>query len=323
MGFCYGSTRTPYEVQHDNGQRFDFDKIKQHYEQIKPIRGKRAHLNIRPISERDRSAERIIKVGENEYYITFNAYRWNEINQPDHLHTKAISFHQIGEMETVVVHTPRTNWKGKTDLYPRAFSNSSVFYFYHFNLPNGLNMVNHKSCKYLRVDNENGYLYYTVEKGDITLTRKKGDKYWKPMVVHREVVHALDKAKTKEWRTTAKPLLDYLNIMVDVVEPQYLGWWENTLAKATTNIPKDELFKQPNGEAPEHWFKLAEYYKKRIESTDWGVYNNFQDRKTIYRKDKLKHYLYKDLYKLVKPLRTIEVPLGTVCKDRFKSWFTN
>jgi len=318
MGFGYG-TRTPYEVQQDNGGRFDFDKIKQRYEQVKPLRGKRANLDVRPINDRGRSHERIVKVNENEYYLTFDAWTWAEIHQPDRKHTKALSFHQIGDMETVVVHTPRTNWKEEKNLFPKAFSSNSVFYFYHFNLPDGLNMVNNNSCKYLQVDCEDGYRYYTVEKGDITLTRRKGNKYWNPMVVHRETIHQLDKVKTKEWRATAKPLLDYLNVMVDMVEPQYVGWFENILAKTTKDLAKDEVFKQNGNEAPEHWFQIAEYYKKRIEIHHWQGYDKTSTK--TYDKSKLKHYLYKDLYKLVKPLTPVEIPLGTMCKDRFKSWF--
>jgi len=318
MGFGYGA-RTPYEVQQDNGGRFDFDKIKQRYEQVKPLRGKRAHLDVRPINDRGRSHERIVKVNENEYYLTFDAWTWSEIHQPNRSHTKALSFHQIGDMETVVVHTPRTSWKEEKNLFPKAFSSNSVFYFYHFNLPNGLNMVNNNSCKYLQVDCEDGYRYYTVEKGDITLTRRKGNNYWNPMVVHRETIHQLDKVKTKEWRATAKPLLDYLNVMVDMVEPQYLGWFENILAKTTKDLAKDEVFKQNGNEAPEHWFKIAEYYKNRIQI----YHHNGWDKPATfsYDKSKLKHYLYKDLYKLVKPLTPVEIPLGTMCKDRFKSWF--
>jgi hypothetical protein len=317
MGFGYG-TRTPYEVQQDNGGRFDFDKIKQRYEQVKPLRGKRANLDVRPMNDRGRSHERIIKVNENEYYLTFDAWRWSELNDPKRGHNRAISFHLIGDMETVVVHTPRTNWKEVKDLYPKAFSSNSIFYFYEFNLPDGLNMVNNNACKYIRLNCEDGYRYYTVEKGDTTFTRKRGTKYWNPMVVHRETIHHLDKEKTKEWRTTAKPLLDYLNVMVDMVEPQYLGWYQNVLAEATKDLPKDKVFKQDGDEAPEHWFKLAEFYKKRIQNYH---YMGNSKHTISYDKSKLRTYLHRDLYKLVKPLKATEIPLGVMCKDRFKSWF--
>jgi len=323
MSYGNWNNRTPYEVQRDNGGRFTFATIKERYENTKPINSKqRKHLDVRPLAERDRSHERIVKVNDNEFYLTYDAWRWSEIHQPDRQHTRAISFHQVGDMETVVVHTPRTNWKEEKHLYPRAFSSSSTYYFYEFNLPYGLNMEKHNSAKYVRLDTETGYQHYTIEKGDITFTRKFGAKYWKPMVVHREMTHKIDRSKSKEWRNTVKPLLEYLNVMVDMVEPQYIGWWENVLASATKELTnKDEVFKQVDGEAHESWFKMAEYYKKRIETSDWS--KPYGERTSIYDKSKLKHYLYKDLYKLVKPLQATEVPLGTMCKDRYKSWLTN
>ena len=330
MTFGYYNSRTPYEVQRDNGGIFDFAKIKERYENTKPIQSKqRKHLDVRPIGERDRSHERIIKVNENQYYLTFDAYRWSDIHQPDRTHTKAISFHLTGEMETVTVHTPLANWSAEKKLYPRALSSPSTYYFYDFNMPIGLTMHNHKSAKYVRVDGEEGYRYFTLEKGDITFTRKVGAKYWIPMVVHREVVHNLDRAKTKEWRATAKPLLEYLDVMVDMVEPKYLSYWENALACSTKDIPIDKVFKLVDGNAPEHWFTIAEHYKNRIEQTYYlydhvlvnGKPEYCHTRKTEYDKSKLKAKLFKDLYKLVKPFKQIEVPLGTVCKDPYKSWF--
>ena len=321
MGYGY-NTRTPYEVQRDNGGRFDFAKIKERYENTKPITGKaRGHLDIRPIGERDRSHERMVKVSDTEYYVTYDAWRWSEIHSPDRTHTKAITYCLNGDMETVIVHTPRTNWKAEKNLFPKALSSPSTFYFYDFNLPDGLTMANHQSSKYVVLNCEDGYRYYTIEKGDITFTRKQGTKTWMPMVVHRETIHALDKVKTKEWRQTAKPLLEYLNIMVDMVEPQYIGWWQNIIAETTKDLPKSEVFKQPDDSAPEHWFKMAEYYKRRIENHNYMGYG--KPAIVTYDKSKLRTLLHRDLYKLVKPLKSIDVPLGTPCKDRFKSWFKN
>lgn len=323
MSFGYYNTRTPYEVQRDNGGRFDFAKIKERYENTKPIQSKqRKHLDVRPIGQRDRSHERIVKVNDNEYYVTYDAYCRSEINHPDRKHQKAITYSLNGEMETITVHTPRTTWNKENPdrLFYKAFSSPSTFYFYTFNLPVGMDMYNWNSAKYVRLNTEQGFQHYTIEKGDITFTRKVGAQYWMPMVVHREVIHNLDRTKTKEWRERAKPLLDYLNIMVDMVDGKYLSYYINALAEATKTITsKEEVFKQPNDEAPEHWFELAEYYKKRIECVEYVGYG----KPAIYSHDKskLKTILYKDLYKLVKPLKAIEVPLGEPCKDRFKSWF--
>lgn len=321
MSFGYYNSRTPYEVQRDNGGRFDFAKVKERYENTKPIQSKqRKHLDVRPIRERNRSNERIVKVNDNEYYVTYDAYTWTEINRPEYKHQRAISYSLNGDMETVTVHTPRTNWKEEATLYPRAFSSQSIFYFYDFNLPIGLDMQNWNSAKYVRLNCEDGFRYYTIEKGDITFTRKVGAEYWMPLVVHREVVHSIDRAKSKQWRERAKPLLEYLNVMVDMVDGKYIPYYQNALAEATKNIQSyEEVFSQPNDEAPEHWFELAEYYKKKIEDRQYLGYG--KPVVITHDKSKLKTILTNDIYKLVKPLKMIEVPLGTPCKDRFKSWF--
>jgi len=324
MSYSYYNTRTPYEVQRDNGQKFNFAKIKERYDQTKPITGKkRGHLNIRPISDRDRSHERIVKISDTEYYLTYDAHCWTEINN-GRKHQRAMTFSLNGDMETVTVHTPRTTWAqaNPDNLYPRAFSSASTFYFYDFNLPVGLSMVNNNACKYVRVNYPDDYKYYTIEKGDITFTRRQGTEQWHPMVVHTEFVHTLDKEQTKALRKEAKPLLDYLKIMVDMVEPKYIGSWENALASATKNIPKDKVFKLVDGDAPSHWFELAEYYKKKVEDVSWAYDHRKTSTRTVtYHTNKISAKLNKDIYQLVKPFKQVAVPLGEMCKDNYKSWF--
>ena len=86
------------------------------------------------------------------------------------------------------------------------------------------------------------------------------------------------------------------------------------------------MFKQVDGNAPEHWFTFAEHYKYRIQKTS---YNHFRipeggyraETTTVYHKNKLSRFIHRDLYSIVKPVKEVEVPLGQVCKDRYKSWF--
>lgn len=325
MGFGYG-TRTAYDVQSDSGGRFDFLKVAKRYEEVKPIAGKkRGHLNVRPLGERSRSHERIVKVSDNEYYVTYNAYRWSECND-SRPHSRAITYCLNDGIETITVHTPTRVWnrENPNTLYPRDFSSNSVFYFYDFNLPSGLSMANCNSCKYVKLGDQ----YYTIEKGDISFTRKQGTNTWMPLVVHREVVHTLDRELTKVWRAKTKPLLDYLKIMVDMVEPKYYGRWENLFQKTEKDngIKIKDVFKQVDGNAPEHWFTFAEHYKYRIQKTSYdyfripeGGYRS--ETTTVYHKKKLSRFIHQDLYSIVKPVKEVEVPLGQVCKDRYKSWF--
>jgi len=205
MGFGYG-TRSPYEVQRDNGKRFDFDSIAKWYEEVKPVKGQRAKFNVRPVSERRRSWERMFKVSDNEYYISCNSWSHNE-DENTLAHRKAISFIKNGDQETIIVHTPRVYWGTETGKEPRlnvgALSTPSVFYFYSYNLPMGLSMDKYKCANYVKVATESGDKFYTLEKGDVTFTRTVGDKYWNPLVVHRESVHTLARKQTKAIRENA------------------------------------------------------------------------------------------------------------------------
>ena len=131
MGYYYRNSCSPYDVQATNGGRFTFDTVKQRYEDTVPIRGKRKEQNIRPIMRRDRAWERIIKVDDNEYYVSFDCYAHRTH------HNKAITFKVSGDMEYLTVHTPKKMWgqNPSYELYPQEFRSSSVFYFYYFNLP--------------------------------------------------------------------------------------------------------------------------------------------------------------------------------------------
>jgi hypothetical protein len=316
----YGNyMRTPMDVQADTQRKSEFETIKNRYESIKPIQGKRKALNIRPVGERRRDWEQVIKISDTEYTIVFDA--WKHSNRTPN---RAITWSLNDGIETITVHTPKTLWKDSPELYPKYLSSASTFGFYHFNLPMGLNMVNNNACKYVALTTETGNQYYTLEKGDITFTRKLGSVYWNPLVVHREATHLLDRTKTKEVRLQTKPLLDYLKIMVDLVEPKYLGYWQNPITYICKNLDLDEhdVFKQVGDDTPEHWFLLAEHYKHLItdERYDWTDRQNPQVVSTM-NKEKLPKLINKHSYALFKPVKEIEVPLGQMCKDRYKSWF--
>jgi hypothetical protein len=66
----YYNSCSPYDTQARNGRHFDFEKIKKHYHDTPPIRGKRKPENIRPVWQRNRCWERMVQVSDTEYYIT-------------------------------------------------------------------------------------------------------------------------------------------------------------------------------------------------------------------------------------------------------------
>jgi hypothetical protein len=314
MGY-YRDSCSPYDVQQNQGRNFDFESIKNSYEKTIPLRGKRKEQNIRPIYRRDRAWERMVKVSDTEYYVTFDAY-----HHRTH-HNKAITWSLNEGMEFMTIHTPRKMWGSppSMDLNPREFSSSSVFWFYNFNLPSDFGMVNYRANKYVRYDNK----YYTVEKGDIMFQRKQGENHWLPLMVHREFKHTIDRTQTKQLRESIKPFMEYYDIMCDIVEKT--GRWEygNPIVNAVANgedrsIHANEaiaLFKHSGDSVPDGWIGMVERYKNKITSRDYQTKTDRHDR------HRLSDEICKDLFRVVKPCKTIEVPVGTLTHDRYKQWY--
>lgn len=319
MGY-YRQSCSPYDVQSAQGGRFTFETVKDRYEKTIPLRGKRKEQNIRPINRRDRAYERIVKVSDTEYYVTFDAYTWRNI------HNRAMTWSLNNGMEFMTIHTPRKTWGNPTQsellnlpVYPRTFSSASVFWFYDFNLPHGFNMVNYYVNKYVKYNDK----HYTIEKGDIVFQRKVGSNEWQPLVLHREFKHHIDRQQTKELKQTIKPFIEYFNLMSDVVEAKHE--YGNCVAKAInpkeahTVTPQQvwDAFK-PSDVVPDSWLLMTESYKQQltyIKRLDDGKWSESQ----LWKED-LPKELLKDLYKVVKPFKKIAVPLGDTCIDRYKSW---
>jgi hypothetical protein len=326
--------RTPHDVQAENGQRFDFDKLAKHYEDTKPIRGKRAKFCIKPVNERRRAWERMFKVSDNEYYISCNSWGHDEEKNVN-WNRKAISFIKNGDQETIIVHTPRVYWgEDKEKFNVSALSSASTFYFYAYNLPLGLSMDKYRSQNYVKVLTETGDKFYTIEKGDVTFTRKVGDKYWNPLVVHRETVHTIDRKQSKAIRQKAKDFIDYCSIMAPITpEPQHNWWARNTNPFALTSgvgkyndirdeLPRDVAWEEllrKGEDAPEYWFTMMGIYKQRSQLTWWE--HETRTYHSEYQQDKIVKNVYKDLYAIAKPCNEVEVPLGERCRDNYRNWF--
>lgn len=318
MGF-YRSSCSPYDVQANQGGRFTFDTVKERYEKTIPLRGKRKEQNIRPINRRDRAWERIIKVSDNEYYVTYDAY------QHRNHHNRAITYKVDDTMEWLTVHTPKATW-GQTptfELRPQEFRSSSTYWFYDFNMPVELNMVNYRANKYVRYNDK----FYTVEKGDVVFQRKRGGSPtdWQPLVVHREFKHTLDRTKTKELRQHLKPFVDYYNVMSDIVEPKwgYSNLIYNAIVKDNkhrTITPQEalNLFKQTDN-PPEEWFRLTEYLKRRATRSWYDLKTRTHNEH--HEKSVAIYHIEQDLFKICKPCKEEAVELGKLSNDRYKAWY--
>jgi len=305
----YRSSCSPYDVQANQGQRFDFARIAKRYEDTVPIRGKRKDQNIRPVNRRDRAWERIIKVSDTEYYITYDGYSHRQH------HNKAISWSLNDGIETMTVHTPRKMWgqNPSMELNPYEFRSSSIFWFYNFNLPADFGMVNHRANKYVRYNNK----HYSVELGDITFQRKQGDNHWQPLVVHREFKHTLDRTKTKEVRELIKPFMEYYDTMANIVDSK----WEygNPIVRALgdgemRHIKPEQAMDLFKRGVCDEWFTMVERYKHRL--TRYHYSNQH-----LHEREKLGKVICNDLFYIVKPCKATEVPIGELTHDRYKNWY--
>ena len=109
MGYGW-NTRSSQAVQMQSRHYFTFESIAKHYESITPLRGKRKDKNIRPVGERNRDWERVVKVNDNEYYLTCTAYGYED-NQRLRGETpredmRVMTFKRDEITETITLHRP-------------------------------------------------------------------------------------------------------------------------------------------------------------------------------------------------------------------------
>jgi hypothetical protein len=351
MGYGW-NTRSAEDVQRQNSGHYDFNRIKQAYESIKPLRGKRSHLDIRPHGERNRSQERIVKVSDNEYYLTNQAYRyWEMKNDPDRNseHNRAMTFVMAGDIEYLTIHTPRRYWGDnaklpfaeRKELDKGGFIAPSSYYFYYYNLPISFTMDKYGSKAYLGVGDGSGkYKYYTLMQGDVVLTRKQGDEYFKPLMVHRETRRILDRQQTKTIRQELEPFVNYVSVMLPLMDYKHIQWhfrnpfslhrynkivgilgpqpeegWEDVVNKSWS-----ELVSMKGDELPEYWFNMAKSYRSRIrtERYNWETKRYEEIPLDI---NKVKSMIYDDVYKQALPFKVEEVELGIAFKNnKYYSW---
>ena len=337
MGYGW-NTRSAEDVQHHNGRAYTFDKIAKRYEEVVPLRGKRKAQDIRPHGERRRDWERVVKVNDNEYYLTNNAYNYYE--KHGYTVSRAITFKRddVGN-ETITVHIPRQYWGDDRErLTPKQLGLPSWFFFYNFNLPDGLGMNSYYNKNYLYVKNSDAnddYSYYALIKGDVTVTRQVGDKYYKPLVVHREFKRSLDRKKTKAIRAELEGFKDYLQVMLPLAEANRHSMYSTPLFWANKDVASksdtyisggiaEECFGKGwrglfTGEPNELTFKLVQYYKYQCARRQWNPETREYDDLPV-SPDVVMKNIYRHVYELEKPLREEPVELGVRTNDAYKNW---
>jgi len=302
MSYGNWNARSPEDVQRYNGKRTDFDMAVKRYESIKPLIGKRKTLDVRPSGERDRAQERIVKVSDTEYYLTCFEWGWRDRQKLEGSKVdderRAITLKQEGEVETIIIHNAHY-----------GFTSPSIFYFYDFNLPKGMDLIKHRGSNYARVDDgKTSYNYYRVDKMDITFYRPKGGTYWTALNVFREVKHKLNRTKTKAIREKLKTFTDYAKVMLPLVEPKYSygtvldAHWEDFVT-----------LKNPD-EIPESWLKAVSHYADRLSRYNW------ETKSTMVNEKGLIPMIQKQAYRAAQPFDVEPVPLGELSYDPYRSW---
>lgn len=335
-----GYGRSPEQVQRDNGQRYDFKKIAERYETTVPLRGKRKVQNIRPHGERNRDWERIIKVSDQEYYLTNMAYRWHD--KQDYSISRAITFKRDDDgNETIIVHTPRAYWgdeENRKKLVPRQLGVSSTFFFYGCNLPEGMGMYKYHSKNYLMVKAEEGHSescwrFYTLDKGDVVFTRGAFEKFFKPLVVHREFHRSLDRKKTKAIREELSSFVEYMRVMMPLVEADRMRMYSTPVfwahQKSTEGLYISGEIAQEclgkgwralfTGEPNELSFKLVQYYKAMCNRSVWNSESRSYDIIPA-TPQQIAKYIANEVYRYEKPLHEEPVELGVRTFDRYRTW---
>jgi hypothetical protein len=337
MGYGW-NTRSPEDVQRHQGQRYSFKKIAERYESIVPLRGKRKAQNIRPHGERTRDWERIVKVSDQEYFLTNDAYRWRE--KHGHTFNRAITFKRDDDgNETLTVHTPRPYWgdeENRDKLMPKQLGVPSTFFFYNCNLPDSVGMYKYHSKNYLYVKNSNkgdDISYYILEKGDVTLTKQVGDEFFKPLIVHREVHRSLDRSKTKAIRQELSSFIEYARVMMPLAEadrqsmytsPVFWAHKESTSGLYMSGKIVEECLGKGwrglfTGEPTELWFKLIQYYKYKCQRSKWNPETRAYEPIEL-TPQRVASYIANEVYREEKPLHEEPVELGKLTNDKYKNW---
>ena len=199
-----------------------------------------------------------------------------------------------------------------------------------------MSMEKHYSKSYIKVQTDETTLsYFTLDKGDVHFTRNVGEKYFKPLIVHREVHRSLDRKKTKAIREELKPFIDYVRVMLPLVEKSSKGWYGATPLSLHDVDPSktygdSELKKQCCGktwrelvgakdEVPEYWFGLVQYYKSKCNKQTF----NFETREyddIPASAQTVMNYIAREVYKQELPFHEEVVELGKRTFDSYRNW---
>ena len=197
-------------------------------------------------------------------------------------------------------------------------------------------MYKHHSKNYLCVKNSDAdgdLSYYILEKGDVVFTRGAFDKYFKPLVVHREFHRSLDRSKTKAIRQELSSFAEYMRVMMPMVEADRMRMYSTPVFWAhqkdteglymSGEIAQECLGKGWRGlfagEPNELSFKLVQYYKYKCQRSRWNAEARAYEPLEVTPQTIASH-IANEVYRYEKPFHEEPVELGKLTNDKYRTW---
>ena len=142
-----------------------FDRVAAHYDAIKPLRGKLAPHNVRPIGDRARKWERIKKINDNCYLLMDGYYSGDDVFRGWYTNTNT---NEVGPTEAEMINLAPIVWRkhrdGTTTIKVRngtgRGAHNGRYSFLDRHLPHGMRFIIRNGKHFIKA---NGTEYYLAK----------------------------------------------------------------------------------------------------------------------------------------------------------------
>ena len=291
----------------------DYETVKRNYETTVPIQGERKKHGIdqRPLSVRRRVWETWHKDGDS-YGMAFR--QTYKTTAQDPVSKKYVTTGYHDSVSPFLMMNPQ----GALTFTTKWMNSYTTWEMLSALLPDGIRFSRYGSKQYFRVAQPDGDdMYYFISGLVMTFVpyESGGKRYYQPTrgVVSEERV-LIDRAKSKQCREEFQAFLNYFQPMADLlgVEADSVGWKERQEAdKFLTET--NWLVRKDGEEYGEKWVDAIQALLKRhtMSTHNWSDNQHrwtYELPSVLDIRAKLKG---ETLYRMVKPYKTMPVPLGT------------
>lgn len=296
----------------------DYETVKRNYETTVPIQGTRKKHGIdqRPLSVRHRVWETWHRDGDSYGMAFRQCYKQTALN-PD---TKKYEVTGYGDSVSPLL---MMNPQGALTFTTKWMNSYTTWEMLSALLPDGIRFAKFGSKQYFRVAQPDGDdMYYFISGLVMTFVpyESGGKRYYQPTrgVVSEERV-LIDRAKSKQCREELDAFLNYFQPMADMlgVEADGVNWMKRRAAEDFLNSG-NWLVRKHGDEYGEHWVDaiqalLTAYTKS---THNWvpngkGGHEHQWTHELPSALDIRAKLKGETLYRMVKPYKTMPVPLGT------------